>query len=428
MKKFFLFLAIAAAMWQPAAAQTAPDLGILWQKEYPGINIYFAKFSKDGQFIYFSSDKKIGVLSAETGELLPGFDFETEFLYAQDFNISGNGNYLILNSGNITYVFDVNSKKMIKEISKKTIPTISNTYCSDISPDGSMLYIGINSVGSYYVLVFNLLEDKEVTRFKVEGQIKKIKLSNDGRFFVTGSIYQEQFSKKYYDKLILWDAVTNEQVAVLEDIEGSGVGYRHIKYSSNDIYLGSVRNVPYDVHIFDLTTKQMIKTSDISRKCVDVLFLPDNFHFLLAFYDIVKNERTLEMHDFEKQLKVYSIPFTGNLEVYDFSGTWKIFCTLSPTIAMLTNKPTSVNESNPDNNIKLFYENGKVIIEALVSVINPINISLYDIAGNVIYSETLIDFPINSKQSLNVSLHSGFYIGKATTDFKEYTYKLNIIR
>jgi hypothetical protein len=427
-KKLFILLAIAAAMWQPISAQTAPDLGILWQKEYPGIDIQFAKFSKDGQFVYFASDKKIGIMSAETGELLPGFDLIMDFA-AEDLNITQDGKYLAVTTGSsTTYILNTITKELVKEFSEKTLDAVKIIYHSDISPDGNFLYLSILGNDDYfYILIYNVQEDKEVKRLLTEGHVSKIKSTHDGRYFAAGIAYKDIY-EKWYNKLILWETGTWKEVAVLEDVEGHNSGYRNIEFSFNDNYLGSTRLLPNDVHIFSLQSKKLIKTTEPSKLCGGILFLPDNQHFLLAFYDENINERTIELHDFEKMLNFFPFYCIATLNVYDDNSNWKIFGSLVNNIAMLTNKPNTVIETNPDNNINLFYEYDKIILQTIILNSLQINISVTDIAGKTIFQEKISDVQANSKIIIDIELPSGIYLVKATANNKNYTFKIEVAR
>lgn len=424
MKIIIVLLAIAAALWQPAAAQTAPDLGILWQKEIPGLDVKYAKFSHDGQFVHLSVGNNIKKMAIETGEIVLTFDNPTgKDLWS--FEISGMGNFIVSHDGNGKMnLWDVNLGKMVKEYSSSNIPNIGNIHYADISPDESKLYLSVFYGGSYYLLIYNLLEDKEIKRIKFEEQLHKLKVSHDGKYLVTG-LYYEDMNKGIMNKLILWETETWQQVAVLEDIEGND-SYTNLKFSPNDAYLGSVRMLPYDVHIFDLNTKILIKTSETNRKCNNIEFLPDNIHFLLNYFTW-NEEHDLELHNFKERIKNYKYS-VGILESFDSNQIWKIFACRTPNFILLTNGITSVNEGNSDNNILMYFDDGKVHLDFTGIVTYPVNVTIYDIVGNVIHSEIIMDLLPNLKYELKADLPSGLFIGKIITGNKEYTFKLNIVR
>ena len=415
-------------------AQTAPDLGILWQKEYPDLNIQFAKFSKDGQYVYLATERNILKMSAETGEILSTFDNTGLPTIYKIFSlsISNSGNYLAANDGyGEICIWDTRTEKPYKAILFGERGKDSSSSNAVFTSDEKFLIINFYIMNPKdnpeYIIVYNLETDEQVARWHVPGLVSQIAISHDGKYFVTGTAYMDNFTQKWYNKLILWETGTWKQAAVLEDVEGQVDGYSRIKFSYNDGFLGSVRGSLYNVHIFDLSTKQFIKSSENGRMCGNMEFLPDNQHFLFLYYDPKKEEHSIELHDFNNFIKSYSVR-AGIVDSYDSSGIWKIFCYAWNTFSMLSNQTTSVTEKQKENVFRIYYDNGMVIIEMNSNLIFPTDFKIYNILGNTLYSSSIPEATRNNIYNVNINLLSGLYVCKITSGNNEYSIKFEVSR
>ena len=191
-------------------AQTAPDLGILWQKEYQDIDIKFAKFSKDGQFVYCATETNILKMSAETGVILSTFDNTglSSITWLFSLAISNSGNYLAASNGRNICIWDTRTEKPFKSIVFGDDGKDSSAINAVFTSDEKYLIITMKVMdGSYsapnYIMVYNLETGERDTCWNVPGQIYQIAISHDGKYFATGTTYKGEGYEKYYDKLIL---------------------------------------------------------------------------------------------------------------------------------------------------------------------------------------------------------------------------------
>lgn len=431
MKKLLLITAIAAAIWQTMVAQTAQDLEIEWSKEY-GLTPRFIVFSDDGKFIYLAEDytRKISKFSLESRQIIKTYDFICNY-DIKDMNISKNGKYLTVSSYKNTYILDLETGKLIKEFSEDKYPTIDKAYCADIGKDNNTLYIGIMGPPSgFWILVYDLAKDKEITRLKLDSYIYKIKVSNNGKYFATGLGYRITIKgdspDMFYNKLILWDTESLNQVACLENEDVYHLSeYFRIKFSPDDGVLACMRrelNTGYNMMLlFDLKTNKLIRTSNPERSISTFELLPDNNHYLLSFQD--QEIHTLEMHNLNSLVKEYKINNIDIVESYNTSGKWKIICYKWPKLTVLTNNMPNSIENKTYHNFSLNYHNGYVILEIEEHMIHPIKISIYNTVGKIVYINSIVERSNDCQFSFNVSLTTGLYIANLNINGKDYTSK-----
>ncbi len=414
-------------------AQAAPDLGILWQKEYQDIDIKFAKFSKDGQFVYCATETNILKMSAETGEILSTFDNAglSSITWLFSLAISNSGNYLAASNGRNICIWDTRTEKPFKSIVFGDDGKDSTCKNAVFTLDEKYLIITMRIKDGTdkepnYIMVYDLETDKQVKCWYVSGILNPIAISHDGKYFATGIAYQD-FLQRWYNKIILWETGTWIQSAMLENVEGNSEGYSRIKFSYNDRYLGSIRGSLRTAYIFDLSSKQVIKSSENGRMCGNLEFLPDNQHFLFLYYDQKKEEHSIELHDFNNFIKSYSVR-AGIVDSYDSSGIWKIFCYAWNTFSMLSNQTTSVTEKQKENVFRIYYDNGMVIIEMNSNLIFPTDFKIYNILGNTLYSSSIPEATRNNIYNVNINLLSGLYVCKITSGNNEYSIKFQVSR
>ncbi len=412
------------------SAQTGTlGLDVVWQKEIPGLDVSQAKFSADGRYLYLAVGTEIRKMSVENGEVVSNFPDHVDY-DINEMNISKNGNYLVVVTGaGSAHVFDLRTEKKVFKIPTDSNTLIDPVYTADISNNEELLYLGGYVNNDCYTVVYNFIEDKEVARVYVGGIFKKLKLSHDGKQFVTGTSYKN-YMNEYYNRLVLWSTDSMKQVAVLEDVEANPDGFYYIKFSNNDKYLGYNRknytSLKRTMRILSINTNELIFQSDSLINCYQFEILPDNESFLLYYYSNIIGHK-VELHDFSSKIKEY-VMNAGIMDSYDSSGVWKVLCHGNSIFTLLTNSTNYVNDQNPDKNIIMSVENGNIIMEVNEIISSSVNVTIYDLLGNIIYSEIVENSASSGRYTLNVILPSGVYISKAQADGKEYSFRLNVVR
>ncbi len=416
--KNFLVLFFILAFTQLAFSQV--DQQVVWQKKATE-QIKYAKFSADGNFIYCAVGSNIKKMDAKTGEFISTFDnVDTLFIYTiENMQLSNQGNFIVsTDGGNDVLVWDTQTQKKIKRIKIGVAPS-----CVTLTNDEKFLLIGTWRNGIYR---YDLFKDKIDTIIKNNENIKQITINHDGNHFVTGSFYQDGFTKKYYDKLILWETGTLKQVATLQDFEvTSGTyGYRMNKFSSDDQYLGSIRLSFDGPDIFNLKFNQLIRTSD-GRACYAFEFLQGT-NYLLSTFDELNG---FEIYDvkLQKQIKSYKIYPIIIESIYKDNITY-IF-TVSDTLRFLKMFNTDFVETAIQGICeKIYVNNGTIMLKFSNDSFSKIRIEIYNLLGSIFYSEEINNNTKENQIALNTNLPSGIYICKIISGNKEYSQKIEIVR
>lgn len=430
--KILLIIAIAAAMCQSVVGQVS--LNLEWKKNVYPVQIIGAVFSADGNYIFSAIGNSIQKMDAKTGEFLSVFDKADTLPYSaiDELYITPSGNYILTrDDGGVAKIWDTRIEKAIFQLSIVNKPGYDGIRACSISPDEKYLLLGVSVyVGGVdynaFLVQYDINLQKEIRRIPMGfeyGEITKIAISNDGRYFVTGSIYQEQTMDKFWhDRLILWDTETITPIDTLEDIQtgNSSGGYRQLKFSYNNQYLGCLRISPIEVHIYDVKTNIRVKSSD-GRSCLGFEFLPDSLSYLLAYYP------------FPEFYELNSNKYIGKADRWmgvltSSTKTKQILAVNGDSLFLYSLPFTSVTDlltSSPS--FKINSLNGFIVFENK-TLFGDINFAISDILGKQIYEEKLITVMPNNIYQLKAALPSGLYICNITTKNKEYSQKIEIVR
>ncbi len=433
-RALYLFVMLIPVLLSAQAGTLGLD--VVWQKEIPGLDVSQAKFSADGRYLYLAVGTEIRKMSVETGEVVSTFDNTGLPSIAELYhmNVSSLGNYVYANNGNGEIcIWDTKTERPYKTILFGERGKDSTANCVIMTPDEKYLLICMaikdgSDNHPNYVTVYDLETEVQITKIYVQGHIDLIQLSHDGKHFVTGTSYKN-YMNEYYNRLVLWSTDSMKQVAVLEDVKATYSGYSKLCFSPDDKYLGCNREEPingsYYAAIFNLSSNKMIINSDIERQCNNVVFLPDNQHFLFNYFTW-GGDHDLELHSYTEMIKNYKYA-VGIIETYDSNGVWKIFACRIPNFMMLTNTTSAVFE-NPDNDVTLNIVDNNILVSFTNSVIVPIVITIYDLIGNTVHQETINELSIGSTYQVNAELPSGLYISKIQSGEKNYNFKFEIVR
>jgi WD40 repeat protein len=419
---FALFLLFSVGTNLHLLSQEPIDLEILWQKEVFPKEIKFAQFSADGQWIYAATGSGIEKISAETGEFVSSFS--TDAIY--NFELSQKGDFIITTNGeDKATIWKVIEQIRFMDLNFKT-ENNEFVQTATISPDEKYaicgtLIAGINNANSKLVIM-DIFKNAIFKTLLFPGKITTIKFSHDGKYFATGGWY-EDLDGKQYDEVILWSTETWDPVKTIENLEGNGSGYKCIKFSRDNQYLGLVRLDPSDGRVYNITNKQIISTSSAGEMCYNIEFLIDN-------YIIYSNGGSyIELKDFNNLIKKFQF-YSSNLTSFSGNNLLKIFgCAGTWPMAMLCNKPIGVEtEHTKLENIIISYDKNDLIIQTENILDNLLQIEISDLKGKVVLSEILQNNILNNKILFPVNLNSGVYICKITAGDKTYTHKFQIVR
>ena len=264
---FFLTTAIATS--------AEPVLNKIWEQKYD-FRVKYAKFSPDGQFIYAVNGNNIEKISAETGEILKQFDNNGQIFGIYDFDISPQGNYLVTaHSGDGAGVWSTTEEKLLYNISYSG-ENPAGVESVTVSPDESTLIIGINPENKLEkdLVLWDLNEKKEISRFSQDGYINLVRYSNDGKKLAIGA-YKEKpdVQNEYIGFITLWDAENFEVSKDIHNANGTRP-YSYIAFSNNDEYLVSVSTDGTSAQINRLIDSELIY--EASETCYDIKMLPNN--------------------------------------------------------------------------------------------------------------------------------------------------------
>jgi len=413
---FFLTTAIATS--------AEPVLNKIWEQKYD-FRVKYAKFSPDGQFIYAVNGNNIEKISAETGEILKQFDNNGQIFGIYDFDISPQGNYLVTaHSGDGAGVWSTTEEKLLYNISYSG-ENPAGVESVTVSPDESTLIIGINPENKLEkdLVLWDLNEKKEISRFSQDGYINLVRYSNDGKKLAIGA-YKEKpdVQNEYIGFITLWDAENFEVSKDIHNANGTRP-YSYIAFSNNDEYLVSVSTDGTSAQINRLIDSELIY--EASETCYDIKMLPNNKHFLVKYID----SYDLELRNFEGEVSNFNIP-TALREVTERNDKYILYTKSSENklvnILYEFDIPNSVfEEKNTDNSIFNIVSNGNGILIDIHEIIpNEIEIKIFNLEGKIIFSDTFDSMV--TQISIPIEFMKGIYILNLITPTGNYSQKFVI--
>lgn len=420
------------------AAYSEVDLEIVWQTG-PIWPISEAKWSADGRYIYCATGKTIRKMDATNGEWLSTFDYSNFSPIGEiiSITVSKSGNLIATSSGGGgIFIWDTKSEKCI-EYFKLPDQQVGQSITSSFRflPDEHIAIFVLSKREKEFpyrvteeLIKYDFRERRIIQRmdFSYDGLTYDSELSHDGLYFAKNKIRREGVDGAH-SSLKIWDAQTFKQIAVLDE-RNSGDGVWFIKFSKNDRYLATSYRITENAKIFDLTTMKVIK--EIEKNCFNIEILPDNIHSLINFAD-VSGWYELQLHNFEGKIKTYYLR-DDIIESYGTPESWKIFYGGErDTFYLLRNITTGVEgKSDESSKFEIITESGKVILKFEQSMIEEgiVQVSIYDIVGKMVFSETIEQIPADGMLRLNAVLGTGVYVLKLNINNKEYSHKFQIVR
>ena len=441
MKKFLVLILLMLTIGAVERATSQANLEAVWQKKMFPLDISFAKFSADGQWIYLAIEHNIHKMSAETGDIVSVFDNtgadSTGHYYQME--ISKIGNYIItIPAGGSVAVWDTQNEKLHKYLRfAKNFDDFDSTGLDGarhavIAPDESYLVIvdseklDIKGNYNFTLVIYDFHQEKEITSIPLgsENWINQISISNDGKHLLTSSL--ESSWQGTITELLLWDTETWQPIAKLEEWEDF-INYRRLGFSDNDNFIEAVNLNYYTAKIFDKNTGEVLFAS--GKDCSNLKVLPDSKHFLALFYISPNNYSTLEIWNLleKRQIKSTEFPNSVLIETYRSEDDVKVFCGGDVnTATMLRGTTTSI----PEKEIEYFniIVNPEHIIIDYNSIDSPVaTIKIFDFLGNLVMDLTNMQTSNNRIQIPN-SLASGTYFCILATSNTNYSQKFQVVR
>ena len=426
MYKFYVFIILFfAILLQSSKAEI--DLQIVWQKYVFPTEINYAKFSADGNFIYCVVGNNIHKMDVKTGEFISAFDNTGMIGVPFSMSISDLGNYIITINSSIVTIWDTKSEKLLKNIHFEKKPGYDGALAVDIFPDEKYIIAWVtrwinDNTTSASIIVYDFNNDTTISQIPFNEGTRIVRITHNGKYFVTGSSYKDNYHK-WRDKLTLWETGTWKPVSIIENTgESESQGeYNHIKFSYDDKFVGSLTRSPRVVHLFNLETKSLVLTSDISKSAINFEFLPDSSYISFNYDDL--QVFSLKDLKFKKKFNylgwgMTSSPANKNIFIY---GADNVFLLNQNTSGIIENK---INELLFD----ISTENGKIIIEPQFSVKKFIDITITDLLGKQIYTETIEPQTGMGKYELKTNLPTGVYVCRAIVDNKANSQIIEIVR
>jgi len=283
--KYFLLIAIAAAMWQ--AAQAQPESDTVWTKNIWPETVARAMFSRDGSKVFVSTNAQVRVYDTQTGDSLGV--------------IPGVGSFIAYSPDSM-YIYTSTAYKL----DAQTFEVVG--HCEDDifkrRFQGSVQGIALTGDGKYLILSTNLIYEGpnpkegpdsiaiilDVSTFKTVKAISEpgiiygidwIATSPDGKYFVTSTIdggWGGPPQEHNNFSLILWDAQTFEKIkTIFADTIPIGI----FKFTPDSKYLAMSTNGstgrPWNVLFYE--TNNFIK-SKITKGTLAFTFTKDSKYII----------------------------------------------------------------------------------------------------------------------------------------------------
>ena len=432
MKKLNLLFTLAFILFASNTKATSPNLVLEWQKDIFPTEINFSKFSVDGKYIYCAIGNTIQKMDASNGEFVSIFEDKDKY-WIYEMQISEQGNIIATrDGGGDINLWDTKLEKSFKHIPFGTGEGSSGAFCFDITPDGNFLIVGnlteIEEPQQQYfnLLLYDIQKNEIIKSVPFDNSLVKIKFSHNGKYFVTGAIYSkdDNYPEEWYDQLILWETDSCKQIAILRDTltkngETPG-GYKFLKFSYNDKYLGAVNINPWETYIYDLSKLELEKKSD-GRTCANIEFLPDTTNYIFSyipseFYEIGTNNYVGKADFFMSKIESSFI-------------TKKVLIQSGDVLYLMSQNISSIKEiNNNKGKISINTINNQIIVINSDSFKKQIQIIITDISGKTIYTKELSNVQVNEKLNLNLELPTGLYLCKIIEENNVYSEKIEIVR
>ena len=391
----------------------ADDSDTLWTKSfYPGSGyVVNALFSPDDKSIYVTTTERFFELETQSGKILREIP---EIRGAKYFS----------KDGRYAYSYDL---KKVDMITKETKGSFVNPllpwyyYDFDICENAEM-YVGIVKHGVQVPLPDSTIGIFDTETFELKkiiqlpnNYMEKVAISPDGRFIATNSLYDLDPTLQTDDEFIttIWNGKNYEKITQLEN-----GGSTLLKFTPDGKYLG-VGGGEY-IYFYDTETWKLTNTFNFDPPYIISSFSFSNDSKYVYLAGDYRSINVFEIKNNKLSKTIGPKISSNDLHISNndilIIGFGKYFTMLwKNTISDISNNIIIKISISPDPVKDSIEING---LDQLV-----INISIYDLKGNLVYTKS--DFLINSSTiRINLSfLYHGTYLLKVKTLDKEFSSK-----
>jgi len=393
---------------------------VVWEKPQGGV--IDAKFSPDGKFVYCAIGADIKKLDVETGEFVATFDrgeLTDKNIYLE---ISKDGKTII--TGNTTgkgglYLWDTETLRVLHELKVDDLTDDQGLFLASFSPDNRHILLTLYTGHPFpekptnEILLFDLLENKVIKKVPYE-RIEQLHYSKDGKYFITGTKYED------IPKVTLWDANTLKPIRDYEVPEGNDNGFRKIQISDNNKLIG-VRTDTYHVKIIETESGNIIKTNDVGTSGFNFELLMNDYYLIYQYGSVNNGISAYKYPDiFQSNLDLLTGAFvTAKENINGNNIIISLFNADALSMTLLKSSTTSVSDILT-NQFKIRVENERIIINCDGAE----SIKVLDLQGKVIF-ESIVNEPIFSIPN---NFPTGTYICIINSGSQELSQKFQVVR
>ncbi len=415
MKKYTILFALLLVAIFGSNRAMAVELDTLWSIDYIGEISFQHPITKN---IVIEDVKKLVELDSKDGKIIRELPFTNDWGNVP--YISKDGTKLLHTNVDDSYIYEYPSMELIIKLKNSRLTKFTNN---------SEIIMETSTDKDYSTLAKYNFITKEKTFFDPVGNIQDIATSPDGRFIAisTNAIVG---SNENWTKLILVDATTMEQIALLEEVKNTGNNFVRMSFSNDGKYLASNSTTfsnDFQRNIYSTETLKVVKNfnpENIETRYPEIKFLNENLYcltlkqlvqgqksiFKTIIFDINTNNIILTIND------TYSLKFNEELNHLYYSDykNKKIIClNLTNLITGVSTKPISSVVIYQNKQLKINKENVK-------------QIEISDISGRVLLNQ-IIENPFSNNTLLSINLINGQYLINVITDKESFTQKLLVM-
>lgn len=427
MKHKLLLLTLAALLFGYCDAYAQPELNVVWENNVDPSEIVFAKFSKDGKWIYRGFSNTIDKINPLTGEFVSSFNNTGASTIYVEADMSETGNYILTgeNSQNLC-LWDLANERIKKYINMNVFSENPSYSVVAISPDEKYIIAFINGTtnpNKNALVKYDIEKDSVVLKL-IDAPIRyvKIKYSPDGKYIAVGMVYYSMSSPYPRTELELLNPEDFSLIAVLENVDYN-IPYRKLEFSRNGKYLGCLKQ--WNLKVFDMETKKMVYSTNENLECYGFGFYPDTDYMIIdASSQDTSIITQVELPSFNETRRI-GLKGAGYItEFYKYNDE-SILALVSNGIfsRVFSNKSVSVQEDEQTNfTIKSERE---ITITAELEILK---VTIVDSSGKIIHQKDISSNPKNN-YTIENTFPTGTYICTITTiDGKTYSKAFQVVR
>ncbi|MBX3044384.1 MAG: T9SS type A sorting domain-containing protein [Ignavibacteriae bacterium] len=418
--KHKMFLIAVVVLLSTAKLLSQLSLEVVWEK--PQAGVIDAKFSPDGKFVYCLIGGDIKKLEVETGEFVATFErggFENTYTYLE---LSPDGKWLLTGGyDGFVNLWNTDQQRIIRRILLPEQQDNQSLFYSSFSNDNKTIIINMTTKKPHPLLPTNemVLYDlfEEIILKKVPfKRIGHVQFSNDGKFFITGSKFEENC------RISLWDAKEMTVIREYTDLGTDDNGFRKIQLSDNNKLIGLATHNSNIVKILETETGKVVKTSEDGTTSTNFNLLQNDYYLIYQWRGDGTVDYGLNIYKypdiFQSSVQRYGSNVIISKSIQNDDSDEKILVFQS-SMALLTNSTTNVNE--PVNHEFVITVNPEMIS---VNFDNADSIKIIDMNGIVIFDKKATEPNI----SIPNTFIAGTYICVIKTGDREYSQKFQVVR